>query len=164
MRVALVRQMLLIDANGSIVPSPISESLQLRIFPPNLRRQVVLQFNLSRRRLFAGQAGGLYAVAPGDKEIPAFESHSIDPFENPQITIEQAQVVTLDLCSACHFGNDAGNLITFSRTPFPLPDGERPTLIATDKGTETARIIAWKQSQANWRTLQQLWSQGHSSS
>ncbi len=158
-QVALVRRILLIDTGGHIVPAPITESVQLLVLssPPLL--QPVYQFNLSRFRLFAGQAGGLYAQTASDMEFAMFMSHGVDPFENDAMTPEMEQAVPIEQCKHCHFGEGKSNIISFSRFPFPQPVS-LPLLVATDTEAEAARIIAWKERQDNWKLLRQFWAEG----
>ena len=63
-QLALVRRMLLIDQRGVIVPSAVTENVQFRVLLQ--QGQPSFEFRLGRARLFAGQAGGLQAVAAGD--------------------------------------------------------------------------------------------------
>lgn len=70
-QLALVRQMMLIDAEGKLVLSPLTESVQLRVYrripetktfpiPANEARpwQDVFEFQLSRPQLFQSEHGG----------------------------------------------------------------------------------------------------------
>jgi hypothetical protein len=157
-QVALVRQMLAINIIGRIVATPITESVQIRILSPSLP-MIVSQFNLNRQLLFSGQSGGLYGVAIDEQEYLMFMSHGIDPFESEVVTPEQERTVTLELCQHCHFGNAADNIISARRFAFPLPSSTLPMLIASDPQAEAARIIAWKQSQDNWKKLMKFWAE-----
>ena len=79
-QLALVRRMLLIDERGMVVPSPLTENIQLRVLQE--RDQRFFEFRLRRTRLFAGEAGGLQAIAPGDLAFLTFSSKGIDSFES----------------------------------------------------------------------------------
>src|SRR4029079_3128799 len=70
--VALVRRAILIDDQGKLVATRLVESIQLRHFrkvpgPTDTRaerteqNQDVYEFQLSRKKLFAGDAGGLFS-------------------------------------------------------------------------------------------------------
>jgi hypothetical protein len=155
--VGLVRQMLLIDTEGKIIPTPIIESVELRVLLSSMI-QDDYQFNFSRLQLFDGKAGGLYAIGPDDREFTVFMDHGSDIFENKDIHWEQAQVVTLQSCQNCHLREDTNTIISYSRDRFPLPSGELPALTETDARTEARLVIAWKQSQQNWQTLRKFWS------
>jgi hypothetical protein len=158
--VALVRQLLLINSEGHIVPTPITESVQFRVLQLAATVQNVYGFRLSRVQLIAGKVGGLYSVGPDDKEFPVFMDHGLDAFETKAITIEQAQAVTLQMCQTCHFGQGAGNIISYSRDPFPRSPKVLPVLTETNPDIEANLVISWKQQQANWQTLHKYWLKG----
>jgi hypothetical protein len=70
-QVALARRTVLVDDQGEIRPTPLTEKVQLRILhdPTTFGQpgvQSFLQFKLRREQLLAGKAGGLDAV--GDDE------------------------------------------------------------------------------------------------
>jgi hypothetical protein len=101
--VALVRRALLIDSSRRVVPSPLTESIQLRVMradtptmtpalldqlspfsPAGLRRvaerQAFFDFQLRRADLFAKEAGGLRDVS-GERDFKTgFASHQWDEF------------------------------------------------------------------------------------
>jgi hypothetical protein len=157
MHVALVRQLLLIDTDGNITPSPITESLQIRVLHAK-NSQDVFQFDLRRTLLFAGKSGGLHAVERNEVELPQFMVHGFDPFESDFITLDQAQIATLNQCgTACHFDSGTDGIISYSRKPMPLANNELPVLTETTMASEVERIITWKTSQENWQTLKKLW-------
>ncbi len=155
--VGLVRQMLLIDTEDKIIPTSITESVELRVLLSSMIQEVY-QFNLRRLQLFNGKTGGLYAVGPDAKEFPVFMDHGTDAFENEDIHWEQAQIVTRQFCQVCHLREDTNTIISYSRDRFPLLSGELPVLLQTEAKTEAGLVIAWKQSQPNWQILQKFWS------
>jgi hypothetical protein len=81
----MVRQMMLFDRAGQLVPTPITESIQIRVYktipvrgsqmngPGEMaaarKEQDFYEIRLHPEKLFAGQAGGLQAVGPDDKEL-----------------------------------------------------------------------------------------------
>jgi hypothetical protein len=101
--VALVRRALLLDSSRRVVPSPLTESIQLRVMrtdtpaltpelldqlkafsPAGLRRvaerQAFFDFQLRRADLFAEEAGGLRDVS-GERDFKTgFASHQWDEF------------------------------------------------------------------------------------
>jgi hypothetical protein len=100
--VALVRRAMLIDSNGRVVASPLTESVQLRVMRTDtpamtakpveeLYRgardaQAFAEFQLRRTGLFAGEAGGLRDVS-GERDFKTgFASHQWDEFENQTST------------------------------------------------------------------------------
>jgi hypothetical protein len=84
---ALVRQALLVDDNGELVPTPLTESVQIRVYraiEPGIadnHPQSVFEFELSRQNLFAGKAGGLREIGNEEKGFTTFLTVGIDPFE-----------------------------------------------------------------------------------
>jgi hypothetical protein len=98
--VALVRRAMLIDSNGRIVTSPLTESVQLRVMrtdTPTMtantvkelqgtgelarEAQAFVEFQLRRSALFAGEAGGLRDVSEERDFKTGFASHTWDEFE-----------------------------------------------------------------------------------
>jgi hypothetical protein len=84
--VALVRQMTLFDDQGQLIPAPITESVQIRVYRSITRAQEehsesdfkghiassgqdFYEIRLSRPQLFANKAGGLRAVGQEEKEF-----------------------------------------------------------------------------------------------
>ena len=152
--VALVRRMLLIDDQGQLVASPLVESIQIRHFSP---AQSFYEFELNRKHLFAGIAGGL---VPHADFFMLFMSHG-DVFEHP---LPELRAVIPDICKACHDVSsqlsDSGNtrtIISYSREPFALPNREEPVLFPTTVADEAETVIEWKLSHSTWKSLAALW-------
>ena len=99
-QVALVRRMLLIDERGMVVPSPLTENIQLRVLQE--RDQRFFEFRLRRTRLFAGEAGGLQAIAPGDLAFLTFSSKGIDSFDSRRPGEAARPGDVLNGCRMCH--------------------------------------------------------------
>lgn len=99
-QVALVRRMLLVDDRGAVVPSPLTESIQLRVL--SARDQDFFEFRVRRRGLFAGKAGGLQGIRPGDQAYFTFSSHGIDPFEGRPGSGPARLPEILQGCRNCH--------------------------------------------------------------
>ena len=95
-RLALVRQMLLIDDSGAIVPSKLVQSVQLRTLPATFA-----EFRFSRRALFSRQGGGLRAVTPDEPDFITFSAHDEDILEMPDIRELRLSPV-LGGCRNCH--------------------------------------------------------------
>ena len=153
--VALVRQMLLIDNQGQLVASPLVETIQIRHFSPV---QSFYEFELNRRHLFAGMAGGL--VLKHDLFL-LFMSHGdiFEAAERPHL-----RAIIPDICKACHAADfqisDSGNtkaIISYSREPFALPDNGEPLLFPTTSEKESATVIEWKRAHPTWKSLEGLW-------
>ena len=93
--VALLRQMIVIDAQGNLEPTALTESVQLRVYRavtsgspyinyengPSSHDQDFFEFRFARGALLARRSGGLLAVQPGEAEFPTMFSFGIDPFE-----------------------------------------------------------------------------------
>jgi hypothetical protein len=155
-QVALVRRMLLIDDQGELVPSRLVETIQLRHFGP---AQSFYEFELDRRKLFDGEAGGL---VPNRDLFMLFMGHG-DVFENP---ISEVQVAIPLICKACHFETSPSlhsgatqSIISYSREPFPLPGNARPVLFASTVEEEALTVIEWKRDHETWSSLKVLWTE-----
>jgi len=107
-RVALLRQMLLVDISGEVVPTHLTESIQMRAYktvPADssaVGQQEDLEFRLSRTLLFAGRAGGLRRIKADDTEFPVFMTQGDDPFEGSE---SPPALPIIKRCGACHEGN-----------------------------------------------------------
>lgn len=128
-RVALVRRALLVDTAGAIVPTTLTENVQVRVYrtvAPSTREafedgmrvdpafvarfhaaQSSNEFVLSRARLFGGRAGGLQAVGRDEEDFrTGFSTQGVDVFELGRSPAEWAaarrQARPLDTCQSCH--------------------------------------------------------------
>lgn len=169
--VALVRQAILIDTERRLIPTALTESVQLRVYRkitpgtpfmnyingPSSHDQDFFEFRMSRRKLFAHDNGGLAAVNPGDEEYATFSTHGMDPFES---RYNGPQGIILERCRACH--SDSGIQSVQSRTQWVgrpnrtseyVNSQEQPDPITW----ETNATIARKQQSADFRLLQTLW-------
>lgn len=158
--VALVRRMLLVDTQGSMIASPIVESIQLRHFSST--GQSFHKFQLSRDRLFSGETGGLKPVEPDEKEFPVFGFHPVDFSNLDSGEAEERKAVTLSTCRSCHEDHFQGivglrSILSYSRARFPLPDQQRLVLTETTPTLEAQVTIMWKLQHGTWKTLQALW-------
>ena len=64
-QVALLRRMMLIDKAGTLRLSPVTESLQIRVYQ-KLKTPDMYEFSLKRQDLFAGRNGGLHPTGPDE--------------------------------------------------------------------------------------------------
>lgn len=155
LEVALVRRALLINAEGEIMPSPLTESVQLRRFDEH-GEQVFFEFVLRRELLFAGLAGGLQATGG---EFALFQSHG-DPFQYGPEFIHEAEIP--GTCRGCHVDRGMGivgprSILSVSRERFALGDGQLPDILETSIEAEAQAVIAWKQQHPTWIALAALW-------
>jgi hypothetical protein len=154
---ALVRRMLLIDNHGLVAPSPLTESIQLRVLG---RVQRFAEFRLRRGRLFAGAAGGLVALTASDKEYLTFSTQGTDVFE--QTGGHQQPSVILETCRQCHqhLGPNASTIETIMSLPqllqpHTLVDPQHPRWARWFSQMEIA--AEQKAQRADWGMLQGLW-------
>lgn len=139
------------DQQGSMVFSPIVETVQLRHFQPLQR---FYAFGLNRTLLFANVSGGM---KPMNEEIPLFFSHGDVFLMGAPIEAEIP-----GKCMGCHIDDGQGiwgikSILSYSRARFPLEQNAQSTLVQTTPEQEAGTIIAWKMQQANWQRLQVVW-------
>jgi hypothetical protein len=152
-QVALVRRLLLPDDKGELRATPVTESVQLRIFSTR-REQHVVELTLDRAGLLSGR-GGLRAVE--DKEVDYFGFHAsgvggvaLDPFASGMPPKPRP---VLSSCRGCH-RSDAG---IFSLNTFGLgmtqgyQGAARTTWTAQADGT-----VKLKKQSKSWGLLQGL--------
>jgi hypothetical protein len=175
---ALVRRMCVIDADGNIQPTPVTESVQMRryytftdqlitnsgggvnlIFPQNC-----YEFQMNRRQNCQLRELGLHEK---DFNFVHFMGMGTDQFEqtirntNNEVEVldsARLQSVTLNTCMQCHSGpglfsvNSYTRFLSFSESP------ERPAkLMPLDFNREVRETVSWKQRQFDWGLLQGLW-------
>jgi hypothetical protein len=171
--VALVRRALLVTPEFDVAPSPITESVQVRVYravpawnPANRSKalmmndevrswQSVHEFSFSRARLFAGRSGGLFPVegAPGDFAT-GFSTHGADVFEE-KIGPRPGTGTSLTWCVGCHFAPGVFSFNTFAQH-FTLDAAPAGRLEAMPAADVLAAAVAWKQKRADWVLLQRL--------
>ncbi len=160
-KLGLLRRMLLIDRDGELVVSPITQSLQLRTFvqirPAVVSGDVLMQeFTLDRERYLAGDAT---AMRPAENEPSMFMSLGIDWFEaNDQIGREQYHALgpVVRQCPQCHGGPGVFSMNSFTRF-FSTPVMSNPRIDVLDFDREAKVTIALKQEQASWGALSAYW-------
>jgi len=156
---ALVRIAMLIDNAGNLQSSRIVEDIQIRVhrvipaqIQPihNLDRNDartaldVFEFKFSRRKLFAGEGGGLRPLQIGEQEFALFSSHDFD--------FEQRE--PLAACASCHFRPGVHSMLSRGR----LAGTERVEVMpAWDANYELDVTRLWKGRQYDWGLLQGLW-------
>jgi hypothetical protein len=163
---ALVRRMILIDSQGNVTPTAVTESVQIRVYRsitkgaeirPNeaLRTQDGFEFRLSRRKLFSGDAGGLREVLRDEKDFMLFRSHGIDWFERFSEP-EKDQSVVLNQCANCHASPGIHSVLSYSERRFE-PSLRPPAFAETKIATEEHMTTGWKRRQYEWGLLKGLW-------
>ena len=159
-QVALVRRMLMVDAQGVIRFSNIVESLQIRVFrateplPQHLRNsgsandQDFFEFVLDRAALVSDPAAALHAVTPAEKAFLTFSSKGIDPFERGTVPRPGSP---LETCRSCHGEAGLASILSARRL-------FKPYTFADRSGTAADWSAAfWKTQRADWGYLRAVW-------
>jgi hypothetical protein len=164
----LLRRTLLITATGEMVLSPLTESVQIRVYAtePSNREfinisefsQEVHEFTLDRDELFNGEHGGMRLVTNDDLTLttPPFglwPSTTTDPLETPPFR-KTDRVLPLQSCTVCHSGAGIRSVRSFNVIHRRLP-----TLrTSRDLTGEADRTMNWKEQRYSWGLLQGLWN------
>jgi hypothetical protein len=178
--VALVRQMTLFDERGNLVPAPITESVQIRVyqtitaskenryesqdFEELSRRsgQAFYEFTLSRPQLFAGKAGGLRATERDERE---FFVRADDPFEPLVKNLIPLQLRTGPIflqCAICHSAGGINSLESRGRLLKPNPlQQDVPGKTYGPRWWASDQTINWKRDRNDWRLLNEYWRTGN---
>ncbi len=168
-QLVLVRKMVLIDNQGDLIPTRLTEQVQIRVhraisktipesvdLDSNEERtsQDFFEIKLSRVKLLAGDSGGLRALARDEKEFLLFGSHGTDPFDQlkENESIERHRITTLQFCVNCHYRPGIHSMMSHSGLM-----GTQAELITSDLNYETRITIGWKQTKYDWGLLQGLW-------
>jgi hypothetical protein len=178
---ALVRQMTLFDSQGKLVSTPITESVQIRVYrdvagptepPPSGRfdsyeyahaqsGQDFYEIALSRPLLFSNHAGGLRAVGPNEREFMIFNSAGPDEGTPAQYVSLDKYRPVVEECVECHFHNGAKGINSVLSRARLLKPHRLQRDQASDAGIpfwwQDPRTISWKQTQDNWTLLNQYW-------
>lgn len=175
-QVALVRRMTLFDNQGNLVPSTITESIQIRYyhaitstpertFVGNTASvmknsgQDFFEFKLSRPLLFAGKDGGLRAVSRDEKALSTFQSQGFDPIDGlPGKPRVESPPLELQSCLWCHSGGGIRSLN--SRSSLLKPNRLQQEPQDSDYGPiywGDVAAIEWKQNHYDWGLLNGYW-------
>jgi hypothetical protein len=161
---ALVRRMCVIDTEGRIQPTPVTESIRIRDYSEikgmsrSSDAQLLFEYELNQR-----QNGALRAIGHDEKDFSFvhFMGQGIDLFEEKSEDDSAAlQNVELKTCIECHSPRGIFSVSSYTRS-FPAPAvSQLPAdLTPLDPNHEIKGTIDWKQSQSDWRLLQGLWNQ-----
>lgn len=175
--VALVRRALLVTAAGELAVSPIAESIQVRryrdvaalaspdafllatlVTDRTRASQTAFELTLSRRRLFAGQAGGL-ADEPGDAILTGFSTHGVDAFEEGHVArLSDAEVrsVRSRMCITCHPLPGVFSFNTFAQNFSATPERKGSRLAVAAVEDVLASGMRWKRRRPDWLLLRRL--------
>jgi hypothetical protein len=141
-QVALVRRMLLIDKEGRIRLTPITETVQMR-------GDIEREFKLDRKDFLGSKTKqSIRRVTEDDRERPELVFLGRNAGNRPALTLKS--------CFNCHQGGDLNSRTqTFSVQVGPMR--ARPRLIESTLDDEVAKGIHWKYDQFTWGKLQGLW-------
>jgi hypothetical protein len=171
---ALVRQMLLVDKDGGIATTPVTESVQIRVFRTIHRLmqdreqqrdspadQNVYEFTRSRALLFADKSGGLRPLEPNDKDFSTqLLVHPHDEFELPPDTgpFDRRMGQVKLSCIGCHNRPGVYSFRSYVGGDFPRGQYYLPVLQESNNAdTQGERTAILKREQYSWGLLQGLW-------
>ena len=163
-KVALARRLVLFDANGKLMDTAITESLQIRVFREvpagglsgaSFRAQDFFEFKLSRVLLLAGEAGGLRPVTPDEAQLRSFGTHGCDMIANMESCPRTATLK----CENCHGGPGVHSLGSLEALFPPRPLYSDP--VEGDPGfgvpyLESSVTLYWKETHYDWGLLNAL--------
>jgi hypothetical protein len=156
---ALLRQMVLIDADGRLRASRLTESLELRVYHKNDLGHP-FAFKLRRADLFAARNGGLRAVSDEEKAYFDFQVSGpmfvvgVDPFEVERKE-RRATPALMSTCGSCH-ARVQGNGIHSVNAVF-AGSPARAGLVVTDLKEQANATLNWHRQTYTWGLLQGLW-------
>lgn len=176
-QVALVRQMITFDKQGNLAVTPITESVQIRVYhsvtatdlasgknADNVAETIkssgqdFYQIRLSRRLLFANKAGGLRATNPGEKEFAMFNSFGADEGKPSQYLSLDRYQPALESCSVCHRGVGINSMN--SRAALLKPNWlqhDDPGAYSKETPWWEYEDTGWKQKRYEWGLLSGYW-------
>ena len=163
-QVALLRRMLLVDREGRIVASPITQTLQIRTRDERvlLQRERMLyeadarmqEFHLDRAKYLAGEKDSLVAVKPEEREPLVFQAHAYDAYDTKEH--RSAHPIVLQQCAACHREPGAAAVHSFTRF-FTGIAKENPGLHESTLDRETQITVKALTERDDWKELQKHW-------
>jgi hypothetical protein len=175
-QVALLRQMMLFDRAGNLVPTPITESLQIRVYrqitnrqdrnntgadwPAARIEQAVYEIRLDQAQLFAGKAGGLRAVTHDETEFAVFSTQGNDAFEPPARGHGDPRFPAgniLDRCAVCHSAPGINSVQVRRQLLRPNPAQVDPAPPYDSLWWASQDALSWKARQYDWGLLNGYW-------
>ncbi|MBZ5682712.1 MAG: hypothetical protein LAO24_21675 [Acidobacteriia bacterium] len=176
-QVALVRRMTLFDNQGNLVTSPITESVQVRVYyaiTTTAERfsagsvaevaknsgQDFYEVRLRRPLLFANKEGGLRAVGRDEMELSTFAQMGDDLIEEISRGPELKKTVrpVLQTCLWCHSGGGVRSLNSRSSLLKPNRLQKEPRDVAYGPlYWNDGAAVGWKQNHSDWGLLNGYW-------
>lgn len=168
-QVALVRQMTLFDNQGKLTTTPITESVQIRVYrsvAPSSTPAVGIDqmitksgqdsyaIRLSRPLLFSNQSGGLKAARPDERDFTLFGGGGPDEGTPGHYASLATYHPVVKACVMCHREVGLQSLRTLGRLQKPNPlQQDLPAETYGPRWWQDARLLSWKQRQSDWRLL-----------
>lgn len=168
-QVALIRQMMLFDNQGRLTATPITESVQIRVYrsvTPSTAPAVGIDqmitksgqdfyaIRLSRPLLFANQSGGLKAARPDERDFTLFGGGGPDEGSRNHYASLATYHPVVKACVMCHREVGLQSLRILRRLQKPnLLQQDLPAEAYGPRWWQDARVLSWKQSQNDWRLL-----------
>jgi hypothetical protein len=175
---ALLRQMMLYDDHGQLQPTPITESVQIRVYysvaphgrfvPEN--RQLLLsgqdfyEVVLSRPLLFTGKTGGLRATGRKERAFAILNSFGPDEGSPSQFVKLDNYAPALEECATCHSAAGINSVNSVRRLLRPnwlthdYPDTSTGFTPPSNKWWEADQAVSWKQRRYEWGLLNGYWN------
>src|SRR6266513_1948127 len=176
--VALARQMMLFDTQGSLVVSPITESVQIRVYrkittarardfsagPAGMTRssgQDFFEIKIRRPLLFSGKQGGLRATTRDEIEPPTFQTMGFDLIDavsqrGDQINTRFAP--TMQACLHCHSGGGISSFNSIDSLLKPTRLQQEPQDVNYGpRYWSNSNAVWWKESHYDWGLLNGYW-------
>jgi hypothetical protein len=153
-QLVLLRRALLIDRTGTLRESPLTESVEIRVYQ-KLDLGIPIAFALRRSDLFAGRTGGLRAIGPEETSYFDFQTRGSDVFEEAKRPPAQHMMET---CNRCHARNSGKGGIHTVNTFYSVgTDGPPPGLTFTTPQAVTHATVDWVRQTYSWGLLQGMW-------
>jgi hypothetical protein len=177
-QVALVRQMMLFDNQGKLAASPITLSVQIRVYreitaarardttggPARMARnsgQDFFEIRISRPLLFSGKQGGLRATTRDEKELPTFQTIGFDLIDSSTQRTEQINgwpAPIMQTCLQCHSGGGLSSFNSLDSLLKPARRQQEPQDInyGPRYWSESSALV-WKENRYDWGLLNGYW-------
>ncbi len=153
-QVALVRRTMLLDERGEIVPTPLTETMQVRVYldpkqqitqPDGGDVQTFIEHRLRRRDLLAGKAGGLTPAGAQERERAYVLFYGLGGGDEREVIGTS--------CRGCH-GRPGIESVNSYVGDFRR--GRKTPLRATTLTQEERVTVQWKKAQYTWGLLEGL--------
>ena len=167
--VALLRQMTVIDRAGRITATPVTQTVQMRVYrevnpepKEHSESQAMFKYVMARGPLFEGVHGGLKPIGK-EKRVGVSLVHHSDYLQTNTLAKNRTIMQSCIDCHACG-GATVKSVFSFKQDDWvPAAHGFAPSslrLVATTVETERKRAMQWKTRRHDWGLLQGWLEQG----